>query len=201
MNNNYSDEQLFDLICENDDDAKNILLNRYKTMIDYLLKKYSLSATKIGIEYNDLYQEALVGFSDGLNSYNPLKDAKIQTFISLCIERRLQNVIIKANTLKNKTLLDSLSLDYEYEDTSFKDILSDNSINDPLNNIMNEETYDELIKKIKEELSFNEYEVFTLLLSGLNYLEIASQLDKNPKQVDNTIQRLKNKIKKILNND
>lgn len=195
----YSDGELYSLICENDDDAKNILLQKYKSMIDYLIKKYSLSATKVGIEYNDLFQEALVGFSDAINSYNPFKDAGIHTFISLCVERRLQNTIIKAKTLKNKTLLEALSLDYEYEDDSnFADTISDNSINDPLNNMMDEEAYDELLKKIKEELSNNEYEVFTLLLSGLTYLEIAEQLDKNPKQIDNTIQRLKNKLKKII---
>ena len=54
------------------------------------------------------------------------------------------------------------------------------------------------IIRLKEELSDSEYEVYSLMISGLKYNEIAMVLDKNPKQVDNTIQRLKNKIKKIL---
>ena len=55
------------------------------------------------------------------------------------------------------------------------------------------------IVKIKNELSSSEYEVFTLMVSGLSYIEIAEQLNKNPKQIDNAIQRIKIKIKKIVN--
>jgi RNA polymerase sporulation-specific sigma factor len=95
---------------------------------------------------------------------------------------------------------DSLSLEHVYDTVSLplKDLLSDNSMNDPLENIVKEEKLKELVDKIKEELSDSEYEVYSLMISGLKYNEIAMVLDKNPKQVDNTIQRLKNKIKKIL---
>ena len=37
-----------------------------------------------------------------------------------------------------------------------------------------------------------------LMVNGLKYDEIATLLNKNLKQVDNTIQRVKNKIKKII---
>jgi RNA polymerase sporulation-specific sigma factor len=56
----------------------------------------------------------------------------------------------------------------------------------------------DLTKKIEDCLSHSEYEVYALMISGLKYGEIALLLNKNPKQVDNTIQRVKNKIKKVL---
>ena len=37
------------------------------------------------------------------------------------------------------------------------------------------------------------------MLNNLDYTEIALLLDKKPKQIDNTIQRIKQKAKKILN--
>jgi len=195
----YSDSELCSMICENNEDAKDILFKKYKYIIDIIIKKYSLSAVKVGIEYNDLYQEALVGFTDALNSYDENKDASIATFITLCVERKLQNTILKAKTIKNKIFLQALSLDYQEDSESpLSEIISDNSKNDPLNNMTNDESYMELIEKIKKELSNSEYEVFTLMISGLNYIEIAEQLDKNPKQIDNAIQRLKTKIKKII---
>ena len=196
----YSDSELCSMICENNEDAKDILFKKYKYIIDIIIKKYSLSAVKVGIEYNDLYQEALVGFTDALNSYDENKDASIATFITLCVERKLQNTILKAKTIKNKMFLQALSLDYQDDSESpLSEIISDNSKNDPLNNMTNDESYMELIEKIKKELSSSEYEVFTLLASGLNYIEIANQLEKNPKQIDNAIQRIKSKIKKIIN--
>ena len=55
-----------------------------------------------------------------------------------------------------------------------------------------------MLNKIKNDLSESEYEVFKLMLMNKNYLEISDILDKSPKQIDNTMQRIKSKIKKIL---
>lgn len=196
----YSDSQLLDLICEASEEAKDILYEKYKYVIDIAVKKYVKVASILGIDYNDLYQEALVGFADSINNYREGKDASLVTFITLCVERRLQVCLIKAGRLKNKFLNESLSLDHTYEDGKLPliEVISDNSNNDPLENITKEEDLNELVSKIKEVLSDREYEVYALLVSGLNYKEIASLLDQEPKQVDNAIQRIKNKVKKIL---
>ena len=148
-----------------------------------------------------MYQEALVGFTDAINSYRDDKNATLSTFITLCVDRRLQNIIKKAGRIKNKILLESLSLDHVYEqyEIPLRDVISDNSLNDPLVNITKDEAFDELLKEIEKSLSVSEFEVYKLLVSGLNYLDIASVLGKNPKQVDNAIQRIKNKIKVIIN--
>lgn len=196
-----NDSELFSLICEDNEDAKDILFQKYKYIIDIVIKKYAFTAMKYGIDYKDLYQEALVGFADAIHSYKDDKNAKMATFITLCVDRRLQNAIRKAGRIKNKILLDSLSLDHVYEqyEIPLKDIISDNSTHDPLVNIMKDEAFDELLEIIEKSLSVNEYEVYKLLINGLNYNEIAKVLNKNLKQIDNAIQRIKNKIRVILN--
>lgn len=196
----YSDSELYSMICESSEEAKDILFEKYKYIIDIVIKKYAFTAMKYGFEYKDLYQEALVGFSDALNSYKDDKNAQMSTFITLCVERRLQNVIHKAGRIKNRILLESLSLDHVYEqyEIPLKDLISDNSSNDPFVNIAKDEEMDELIQYIEKSLSSNEYEVYKLLISGLSYNQIAEALHKSPKQIDNAIQRLKNKIKEIL---
>lgn len=196
----YSDSELFTMICEENEDAKDILFLKYKYIIDIVIKKYAFSAMKYGFEYKDLYQEALVGYSDAINSYKEDKNASLSTFITLCVDRRLQNTIKKAGRIKNKILLESLSLDHIYDqyEIPLRDIISDNSSNDPLINITKDEEFDELLDTIEKSLSSSEYEVYKLLITGLSYLEIAKVLDKNPKQVDNAIQRIKNKIRVIL---
>ncbi len=195
-----SDEELYSLICESDEDAKDILFMKYKYIIDIVIKRYAFSGMKYGFEYKDLYQEALVGFSDALNSYKEDKNSSMATFITLCVDRKLQNTIRKAGRIKNKFLLESLSLDHIYEeyDVPLCDIISDNNDNDPLNNITKDEDFDELVLFIEKSLSSSEYEVYKLLISGLNYNEIAGVLKRSPKQIDNAIQRIKNKVKEIL---
>lgn len=196
----YSDSELFSLICEENEDAKDVLFLKYKYIIDIVIKKYAFAAMKYGFEYKDLYQEALVGYSDAINSYKEDKNASLSTFITLCVDRRLQNTIKKAGRIKNKILFESLSLDHVYTqyEIPLRDIISDNSINDPLVNITKDEAFDELLDTIEKSLSTSEYEVYKLLVTGLSYVDIANMLGKNPKQIDNAIQRIKNKIKDIL---
>ena len=43
-----------------------------------------------------------------------------------------------------------------------------------------------------------EYEVYKLLISGFSYIDIAKILKKEPKQIDNTIQRLRTKVKELI---
>ena len=92
----------------------------------------------------------------------------------------------------------SLDYDYNEEGATLKDFISDEREFDPLYNLTNKENYEELLEKIKDSLSESEYEVFKFLINGFDYITIAKLTDKNPKQIDNTIQRLKHKIKEIL---
>ena len=198
--NNTNDNELIMLYHEENEDAKNILFYKYKFIIDILIKKYNKYLTHLNIDYQEIYSECTVGFSDGLRSYQEDKSASLATFITLCIERRLGNIIRKYNRDKYKGLQDTYSLDYIYSETDTKlmDLLSDDYEHDPLKNITEEEGYNELVNNIKSKLTEKEYEVFVLMVRGLSYQEIAKILDNTPKQIDNTIQRLKTKIRNLL---
>jgi RNA polymerase sporulation-specific sigma factor len=194
-----NDEQLIHLIREESEDAKDVLYERYKYIIDIELKKYTRMAWALSYDIKDLQQDALVGFADGINNYREDKAASLSSFIALCVDRRLQVAIKKAGRLKNKMVHEALSLEEEYNSVSqLKELLSDNSENDPLESILKKENYNELVKDIKNSLSKSEYEVYTYMINDLKYDEIATLLNKNLKQVDNTIQRVKSKIKKII---
>ena len=194
------DGQLISMLHESSEEAKDILFEKYKYIIEIELKKYSSMARVLGYDYNDLYQDALVGFSDALVSYRTDKHAALSSFITLCVDTKLQVCIKKAGRLKNKLLNDSLSLEHVYDayTSPLIDLLSDNKKNDPLENIVKEEKMAELVGNIRNSLSDREYEVFSLMVNGLKYDEIATLLNKDLKQIDNTIQRVKAKIKKIV---
>ena len=106
--------------------------------------------------------------------------------------------LMREYNVKNLVFSSSATVYGTPEELPLKEVLSDNSKNDPLHNITVDEDYKELLNKIKNDLSESEYEVFKLMLMNKNYLEISDILDKSPKQIDNTMQRIKSKIKKIL---
>lgn len=194
----YEEEELMllDMICESNDEVRNTLYKTYEPVIKGIVKKYVRSAKKLGIDLNDLMQEANVGFTDALNRYDASKDASLKTFVSVCVERRLLNYVYKQRTKKNQIEQESLSLDYDYDQDglTLKEILKDENA-DPSHQILIQTQYKNVLNTIKEKLSNQEYEVFSYMLDGLDYLEISKKLNKSPKQVDNTIQRIKTKIK------
>ena len=197
----YDEEanMLADMFCETNEDIRDSLYEKYLPTIKYVVKKFTTNAKKLGLEYSDLMQEANVAFTDAINTYDQNKDASLQTFIVLCVQRRLTNVISKAQTTKSKMEQQSLSLDYDYDEEGLplRDILKDD-LSDPSFKYSEKETTEEMKKKIKEQLSPLELEVFTYMINGLNYLEIAEILDKSPKQIDNTMQRVRLKARAVL---
>lgn len=198
---NTNDNELIMLYHEENEDAKNILFYKYKFIIDILIKKYNKYLIGLNIDYQEIYSECTVGFSDGLRSYQDDKSASLATFITLCIERRIRNIIRKYNRDKYKGMQETYSLDFIYNETetSLLESISDDEY-DPLRNITEQEGYEELVKSIKDKLTEKEYDVFVLMLNGHSYVEIAKILNNTPKQVDNTMQRLKHKIKNLIEN-
>ncbi len=195
-----SDDELLMLISSQNEEANELIFKKYKYIIDILTNKYYPAFLKLGIDKSEIYSEALSGFTDAINGYNGNKNATFPTFLSLCIRRRIIKLIRKHNTLKNKINIEAYSLDYTFESsqTSLIDTLEDELIKDPLHQITEEEDLIDLTKTIKSKLSDFEYNVYEYMLDGLNYQEIALILDKNLKQIDNAIQRIKLKIKEIL---
>lgn len=196
---NFSDEELFSLALEGNETAKNMLYEENKYIVDIILKKYKNAAKNAGLDMYELEQEAYFAFSDALNSYRSDKNASISTFISMCVERRIQKIIRNNRGDKAKFLSSTYSLDFDYnkEGNALKDMISDIK-SDPLYNLTNKENYEELIVKINKNLSEAEIEVLNYYLKGNDYQVIAKKTNKSAKQIDNTIQRIRHKIRDIL---
>ena len=192
------DEELLKKAKENDEEAKNLLYEKYKYIIDILMKKYYSSQRELALDPHELEQEALYAFSDALNSFDKTKEVKLSTFITVCVDRRIKKMLKRYSGEKAKLLNSFYSLDYDYEEgLTLKDMISDEST-DPLYNLTLKEDYQELVTKIESSLSPTELETFKLLKNGLDRSTIMLLTNRNEKQVDNVIQRLKNKIRDII---
>ena len=195
----YPDNQVLELIRDNNEEAKEYLYEKYKHIVDIIVNKYKSSAYYLSMDMNELKQEALLGFSDALVSYNPEKDASLPTFISLCVERKIHNYIRKEDTQKAKMLREAYSLDYTYgeDGSTLKEVIPDNGTT-PEEDIEAREEVSHLKEKINDILSDNEREVYKLLINEFSYDDIASILEITPKQVYNYVNRIRSKIKDIL---
>ncbi len=202
INEDINESELLMLYREEDEEIKNLVYLKYKPIIDILINKYRSYLKKLKIDFQEVYSECAVGFSDALRNFQEEKDSSLKTFITLCVERRILGLIRKYNRGKYKNLKDMYSLDFSIDDDGsvLLDLISDDGELDPLKNITSNEEYNELLARIKNKFTEKEFEVFSLMYEGFDYLAIAKILEKSPKQIDNTIQRIKVKLKEIIKN-
>ena len=192
----YHDNELVDIISDNSEEARDVLYDKYKYIVDIIINKYKKSAYSLSVDMQELRQEALLGFSDALYSYTDDKEATLATFISLCVERKVDNYIKKHSTKKMRMLKEILSLDDQVaEDISLMDTIADTS--SPEEILQDEEEYKTLVNKIKERLSPQEMEVYKLLLHNFTYEDIASILNYSIKQVYDFVYHIRKKIKDL----
>ena len=83
------------------------------------MKRYAKIIAKSGVEYKDIYQEAMLGFADALDKYNDTKEAQLPTFITLCVKRRLSNLLRGATNVKSKFNKDILSFTLPQQEQVF----------------------------------------------------------------------------------
>ncbi len=200
----YKDLNDFELVSYvmNNEEVADVLFEKYRPLINSVAKRLYNDNENIGIDFNDLVQEGMVGFSIALNTYNEHKDTLFFTYAKKCIESKMYTMIKSAHRLKHQILNSSISMDAIDEDSfniSLDKIIGDNKGN-PEQILVDNENVLELIEGVKKEFTEFELQVFDLKKSGFNYKEIALTLDVDPKSVDNALQRVKNKVRNYLKN-
>ena len=190
----YNDFELVSLIRENNEEAREILYNKYKPII---VKKSTDQIYKLGsyvMEINDLIQEGYIGLDNAINCFNEKENTSFYTFALLCIDRQIITCIKKNTNNKAMVLNDAINLDdgKEY-------LFRDNT--DIEGSFINKEDAKEFINLICDSLSDIEKKVFSLKLEGYDIGEIANLLNKDTKVIYNTLHRIKYKIKLIMNKD
>jgi RNA polymerase sporulation-specific sigma factor len=196
---NINDYELIYLVEEKDENALNILYDKYKPIVDLKAKKYLKYGKKIGLEYEDLYQEGMLGLSEAIVSFDQEKNAQFKTFANLCMERQIFSLLKKASRKKHTLLNDSVSLDEKINDdeNTLLDVFFEKGTN-PSELYEYKESKKELFEKIYSILTPLEKEVFDLKINNFDYNEISQLLNKSYKSVDSSIQRIRIKVRKII---
>lgn len=192
---NFNDYELLDYIYSCNEDANEILLYKYRPLIVSIAKKM-LKYCNGGVDLNDLVQEGMLGLNDSINSFRDDKETNFGTYARLCIERRIYSLAKSTRTYKNKILNESISIEDE-DDLTIDRFLMDNSSN-PDSMISENDFQNDIITKLKSQLTDLEKRVLELKKNDFNYKEIADILEKEPKAIDNALQRIKNKLKNIM---
>lgn len=200
--NALSDEDIIILIHNNDSIAMDYMLNRYKNLV---LKK-AKALYLIGGDKDDLIQEGMIGLYKAIRDYNAEKDNSFFNFADLCISRQIYSAIKASNRKKNLPLNTYVSLytpaysensDID-EKAALVDLMYENKISNPEELVIDKESTSMLEYELVRHLSNFEKDVLDLYLEDNTYLQIAEILRKEPKSIDNALQRIKTKLNMVL---
>ncbi|WP_052221598.1 RNA polymerase sporulation sigma factor SigH [Clostridium homopropionicum] len=202
--NNYSledklDEEIALEAKRGNVQALEYLINKYKNFVKAKAKSYFL----IGADKEDIYQEGMIGLFKSIRDYRPDKLSSFKAFAELCVTRQIITAIKTATRQKHIPLNTYISLNkpvYDEEsDRTLLDILSTVKVCDPEELVISREEVSSIETEIGEALSELELEVLNSYLQGKSYQEIACDLDRHSKSIDNALQRVKRKLEKCLN--
>ena len=191
----YPDNELEFLLNDNNEIAQDILYAKYKFIIDSIINKYRRVLLAYNIDIDEARQEANLAFSYAIHNYDDNKEASLNTFITLCVERRVRLIIKRHETIKSKVISETISFNNN-KDVDLENMIGDETY-EPLRKITNIDMLKYINNEVKKLLSSSELEVYNLLIQGMNYHEIANTLGKSSKQVDNTIQRIRKKLQNL----
>ncbi|MGR6837409.1 RNA polymerase sporulation sigma factor SigH [Syntrophomonas erecta] len=193
-----ADEEIVELAQQGDQFAVEFLVDKYKNFVRAKARSYFL----IGADKEDIIQEGMIGLFKAIRDYRVDKLTSFRAFAELCITRQIITAIKTATRQKHIPLNSYVSLNkpiYDEEsDRTLMDILSTNKISNPEEIIISREEFVFIERKMGEILSSLEWKVLMAYLEGKSYQEIAVELKRHVKSIDNALQRVKRKLEKYL---
>ncbi len=192
-----TDEGLCALAAQGDRVAEETLVLRYTRLVRVCARPFFLA----GGDSEDLIQEGLMGLLSAIRAFQPDRGAQFATYAGLCIRRRILSAVKQAAGGKHAPLNDRVSL----EPSLF---LADQDMaplgtayqkqGNPEDMVIRQESLLALEEAIRTQLTDLENQVLACYLEGMSYAEIAEEVQRSIKAVDNAVQRIRRKVARHL---
>ena len=195
--NDESDEQLIQLLRDGQRDVEDFIMEKYKGFV----RKKARAMFLIGGENDDLIQEGMIGLFKAIRDYDSTLGTPFYSFANLCISRQIYSAVEASNRKKHKPLNSYVSLESgmikkDEHMVPIQEVLYSITDRNPEEVLIDKEEVYSMESRISKRLSEFEREVLRLYLSGEEYLEIAKELGRTAKSVDNALRRIKMKVAK-----
>lgn len=192
-----TDEMLIEALRDGQSELMDYIMEKYK----YLVRKRANAMFLIGGDTDDLIQEGMIGLFKAIRDYQQEKDASFFHFADLCITRQIYHAVEASQRKKHQPLNSYISLSTgmgEDGRDTLLDLLETFENGNPEQLLIDRENVRAIQEKMKHSLSIFEQQVLELYLGGMNYRQIADEMEKEPKAIDNALQRIRGKFAKIL---
>lgn len=191
--NELTDEILSLQAASGDRIAEETLVMRYNRLVRICARPYFLA----GGDSEDLIQEGMVGLLNAIRMYDTEKEASFHTYAEVCIKNRILSAVKAASRDKHTPLNNSVSFETPLLDANadfYAYGTDQRSRADPEAIYIGRESLRERMDVLKGQLSGFEATILRSYLGGSSYIEIAAEVKRSPKSVDNAVQRIRRKL-------
>lgn len=139
----------------------------------------------------------MLGLLAAIRGFQSGKETSFRTYAEICVRSRLYAAVRAAQRDKHFPLNHSVSFETPHFLTEPAHTCS-SSEESPEDVVIGREELRERLDALKGQLSGFEAEILSYYLGGLSCAEIASQVGRSTKSVDNAVQRIRRKVARQL---
>ncbi len=145
------------MLAEDSEKARSVLIEHNLRLVVYIAKKFD--NTGIGVE--DLISIGTIGLIKAINTFNPMKNIKLATYASRCIENEILMYLRRNNKTRMEVSIDEpLNVDWDGNELLLSDILGTDE--DIIYRDIETEVEKNLLNKAVEKLSDRERTIVEL---------------------------------------
>lgn len=178
-----TDDRLLALALNGDNAAVDTLIHKYRNTVESIADKFPNAL----LDREDLIQEGLIGLIGAIYTFDATKETALSSYVYTCASNAIRSALRKVVRKKDVPSDAVVPLEEAFLSASDKSLSAEETYLSAQNTSM-------LTQLLEEKLSSFENEVLKLHIMGYSYSEIAEKLNKNPKAIDNAIQRIRRKI-------
>jgi len=146
--------------------VKKVLIERNLRLVVYIARKFE----NTGVDIEDLTSIGTIGLIKAINTYNPVRNIKLATYASRCIENEILMYLRKNSRAKTEVSFEEpLNVDWDGNELLLSDILGTDS--DIIQRNLEEETDRKLLASAMNKLSGREKKIMELRFGLNNHLE------------------------------
>lgn len=162
------------------------VMSEFKPIVKSIARKYFLTDGEV----EDLIQEGMIGLHKAIINFSADK-GKFEPFAIMIIKQQILDAVKKSTRQKTGNNVSKISI----ERGAFSDIDGHSELEE----LERKEEFNERFKNVKKLLSKKELNIFELYIAGLSIKEIADRENTTTKSVNNTLFRIKTKLKEGVN--
>ena len=177
-------------VREGNQEAFADLLAQYEPLVESIASRFCDSESS-AVPRDDLRQEATVVFYQSILTYDlEQTDVEFGLYAKICMTNALVSLLRRVHKRRTEPLFESKT-----------DLLFAHDVEDPSDNILEQERLNALYSVIRNTLSDFEYLVWQYYMSGRSAAEIGALLGRDEKSISNAVYRIRKKLRASLHHE